>query len=167
MIITPHFNATLLDTGNIFAGVAQVLADISVYNVDMNPGAQVAHVVFNLPQTVETPKNYDMSRIYRAFVNAHPIFEEENRAKGVTWVSTYACPVNSFHSTGGDIRTPSDLNGRKVIANARLTEYLKAGGASGLVMGPGEWYTSLQKGVANTQIGHWAVIDDMKLLELY
>jgi TRAP-type C4-dicarboxylate transport system substrate-binding protein len=167
VLITPHFNATLLDTGNIFAGVAQGLADISVYNVDMNPGAQIAHVVFNLPQTVETPKNYDMSRIYRTFVNAHSIFEEENRAKGVTWISTYACPINSFHSTRGDIRTPSDLNGRKVIANARLTEYLKAGGASGLVMGPGEWYTSLEKGVADTQIGHWAVIDDMKLLELY
>ncbi|MDR1571738.1 MAG: TRAP transporter substrate-binding protein DctP [Clostridiales Family XIII bacterium] len=167
VVITPHFNATLLDTGNIFAGVAQGIADISVYNVDMNPGAQVAHVVFNLPQTMETPKNYDMSRIYRKFVNTHPVFEEENLAKGVTWISTYACPINSFHSTGGDIRTPGDLNGRKVIANARLTEYLKAGGASGLVMGPGEWYTSLQKGVANTQIGHWAVIDDMKLLELY
>lgn len=166
--ITPYFNATLVETGDIFTSVGQGgIADISIYNVDMNPGAQTKHIVFNLPMSVEALSNVEMSLVYRKFVADHPELDEENRAKGVTWISNYAVPANSFHTTGKDIKSPADFKGLKVIGNARLTDYLKTMGASGIVMGPGEWYTSLEKGVAEAQISHWPVVDDFGLLELY
>ncbi|MDR1571731.1 MAG: TRAP transporter substrate-binding protein DctP [Clostridiales Family XIII bacterium] len=165
--ITPYFNNTLLEQNNQFPGVVQGIADISLYTVNMNPGAQPAHTVFNIPASVVMPSNANLTLLIRKYIESNPAFAQENEERGVVGIGYFTNPPNTWHSTGGDIKSPADIKGKKVIGNSMYKAFLDAMGGSIVALGPGEWYTSLEKGVADTQITHWPVIRDFNLLDVY
>ena len=165
--ITPHFNSSLLEMGNIWPGVVQGMADISIYAVNMNAGAQPIHNIMNQPPIVPYRENTEMVLLVREFIEKHPEFKAENNAAGIEVISYMMNPSMTFHSTGKDYKTVEDIKGQRLIASASLKPYLDLTSSTMLAMPPGEYYTSLEKGVADGHISHWAIIHDFNLLDVY
>lgn len=165
--ITPYYNNTLLEQNNQWPGVVQGLADISIYTIDMNMGAQPQHSVLNQPANLPYPANSDMVRAVREFAKNHPEFAAEDAAQGIHTLAYSYNPVTSFHMAKGVIKSQNDLKGKKIIGNASIKPYAEGLGATSIAMGPGEFYTALEKGVADGLITHWVILRDSNMLDVF
>jgi TRAP-type C4-dicarboxylate transport system substrate-binding protein len=59
------------------------------------------------------------------------------------------------------------MGGRRVLTTSTNVPYIETMGAGATVQGIGEYYTSLEKGVADTILIHWPLVHDFKMLDLF
>ena len=164
--ITIYPNMGLLSYEGSFTGVVQGLADMGAYNVNANPGTQPINAVYSVSHTTENHNCQDMTKIYRKFLRDNDLLQEENRAKGVEWITVWAMPATTVHSVSKDIRIPSDLKGARAITMGPTALYFESLGANSIYVGPGDYYTSLEKGVADTLATHWSLLFFFGLLDV-
>jgi TRAP-type C4-dicarboxylate transport system substrate-binding protein len=164
--ITLYPNSTLLPFESKFSGVVQGLADLSIYMADINEGTQPINSVLGVFHSAPAGTTQEVSKLYRDFVRANPIFEEENAAKGVVWLTNWALAPCGIHFTKGDVRVPSDMKGHKTLSVTTQVDYVEAAGGAALVTSIGDYYTSLEKGVADSILAHWPIMHEFKLTDL-
>jgi TRAP-type C4-dicarboxylate transport system substrate-binding protein len=104
-------------------------------------------------------------KVFREMRKKMPVLDAE--FKGLKYLYAYPMPPYQFHTTKKTIRVPGDLRGMKLLADASSTDFLKALGAVTVTKGPPDWYMSLQKGLVEAQLNHWAVVNAFKLEELF
>ncbi|MDR1815898.1 MAG: TRAP transporter substrate-binding protein DctP, partial [Clostridiales Family XIII bacterium] len=165
--ITPYFNNSLLEQNNKWPGAVQGLADIVLYTIDMNAGAQPMHSVLNQPANLPYPSNANTVLAVREFIANHPEFDAETESQGVVTISYFFNPATTLHMAKGEVKAATDLKGKKLIGNASIKPYVEGLGAASIAMGPGEFYTSLEKGVADGLVTHWAIVRDFNLLDVF
>lgn len=165
--ITPYFDQTLLKTADSYKGLASGVADISKYSVGTTPGVQDLDYVFNLIN-VGLPNVEKTSKLYRQLLNKFPEIQQENEKKGVRWIDVTATPPTQLHLTKNQVKVPQDLKGKTIItSNAMLTELISSYGGAAVKLGPPDWYTSLQKGIAEGQITFYPAVTQYKTSELF
>ena len=164
--ITLYTSSTLLPYDSLLTGVVQGVADMTSYTADNNAGTQPVTAVFNTIHSAENPDSVTLSKIYREFLAKHDIFDKENESKGVVWVSVYALPASTLHFADQGVKEPAGMQGRKTIVDTTSADYIQSLGSSATVQGIGDYYGSLEKGVVNTLLTHWPLVNDFKLYEV-
>ena len=163
-----YFSQSLLSYGDTLTGVSEGVADITLYVVGATPGVHNLHQVFGLPFIGDIPDMRAGAAIYRQLLEDFPEFDEENAEMNVKWVSIRVMPPSQFHSVNEPVRTLEDTQGMKIITGVGpLADMLDAYGASSMQLGPPDWATSLERGLAEAQITHWAAVHDFQLTELF
>lgn len=163
-----YFSQSLLKYPDTFAGVSEGVADITLYVVGATAGVHSLNEVFGLPFIGNIPDMRAGSEIYNQLLKDHPVLDEENQNLNTTWLSIRVMPPSQMHLVNKQVTTPADIKGMKMITGTgAFSDMLNAEGASCILLGPPDWYTSLERGLAEAQVTHWAAVHDFQLTELF
>ena len=98
-------------------------------------------------------------------VQKFPIIEE--RMGGVKLIEVFGSGVDMIGTSNRPVRKVADLNGLKLRSSGNYqTKFLKAMGISPIIMGPGDIYPNMQKGVIDGFNMPWGGILIFKLDEI-
>lgn len=159
-----YFSQSLLKYPDVFRGVSSGITDISLYVSDpiLHQVNRILGMSFTgLPGMIKT------SKIFREMLKQYPEFNQEFEKSGVKWISIRAMPANQLHLVKRPVKFPQDMKGMKIIGDTRLADQFKQVGASVLYLGPPDWYTALERGVAEGHLLHLAAAYEFKLMELF
>lgn len=161
--ITPYFAESLLKTADTYRGVQTGVADIAYFTIGTESGFHQLNRITRLP-FLGWPSQAIGTRIYQELWDKYPEFSQE--FEGLTVIGLRLTPPNQLHLTSGTARLPEDLKGKKIIARSEWVEILKTVGAAPIDLGVGDWYTALDRGMAEGQIQHFPGINATKVIEL-
>ncbi|MEM0488615.1 MAG: TRAP transporter substrate-binding protein DctP [Candidatus Bathyarchaeia archaeon] len=158
-----YFSQSLLKFQDTFRGVSTGVADISLYVPQAQQGiTKILSMSFS-----GLPEMKKATLIYREMLKRHPEFQGELLKNGVKWISLRAMPSNEFHFvTKKPIKSPKDMKGMRIIGNTDMDKEYRQVGASVIQLGPPDWYTSLERGLAQGIAVHYCGVYEFKILEL-
>jgi len=163
-----YFSQSLLAYPDTYTGVSEGIADITLYVVGATSGVHALNEVFGLPFAGDIPDMTAGAAIYKQLLEDFPELDEENAEMNTKWLSIRVMPPNQLHTVNEQVRTIDDIQGMKIITGVGpLADMVNASGASAMQLGPPDWSTSLERGLAEAQITHWAAVHDFQITELF
>jgi TRAP-type C4-dicarboxylate transport system substrate-binding protein len=166
VIITNYFSQSLLNYGDTYRGISSGIADISLYVIGATQGVHHINEVISLP-FIGIPDMYSGTDLYNELRQKFPALDEENARSDTIWLDIRMMPPSQLHLVDRPATVPEDLKGLKIITGASLLDLLSQVDAAGVLMGPPDWYMSLERGLVQGQITHWPAVYDFHLLELF
>ena len=157
------FSQSLLKYMETFRGVSSNITDISLYvAMPIHEVNRILGMRFTgLPGMIKSTK------IFKEMLKNYPEFNQEFEKNGVKWISIRAMAPNQLHLVKNPVRLPEDLKGMRVIGAPYMAEAYKKVGATVLQLGPPDWYSSLERGMAQAQLLHYAATYEFKIQELF
>lgn len=158
-----YFSQSLLKYPDTFRGVSTGVADISLYVPQpIHEVNRILSMSFTgLPDILKT------TQIYRAMLERHKEFQEEFLKSGVKWIGIRAMPPNEFHFVKKvPVKTPAEMKGMRIIGNPDMDKEFGQVGSTVIQLGPPDWYSSLERGLAHGMSTHYCAVYEFKLLEL-
>jgi TRAP-type C4-dicarboxylate transport system substrate-binding protein len=162
--ITPYYGGSLLPAPEVFGGVQSGVAEMAYWV----PGS------FGSPEKLATLPRMPFSGITSPemgtavaakFFATSPEVRAEYR--GLEVMGFRMMPMFWMHSVHKAVRVPADVKGMKVIANAGWADYAKLLGAAPISTGIGDWYLSLERGLAEAQWAHFPAVYVFKTIDLF
>ncbi|OGO42964.1 MAG: hypothetical protein A2Z05_02300 [Chloroflexi bacterium RBG_16_60_22] len=166
VIVTNYFNQSLLKYGDTFRGISAGIADLSLYVIGATQGVHDINQAIALP-FMGLPDMPSGTKIYNELRQKFPELDRENTKANAKWLTVRMMPPTQLHLVKRFAALPDDLKGMKVIAGASLVDMLSQVGAAGVMMGPPDWYMSLERGLVEGQFVHWPAVYDFHTLELF
>ena len=167
--ITPYFAQSLLAFPDTYRGLMTGMADISVYAIDVAPGAHALNRIFNLPFDTEAPDTLKMVKINQELLKKFPELQEENIKTGTKWIAIGAQAGNHMHTTKKLGRVPTDFKGVKMTVGSNPAEevaMMNSVGAALIPSNPASTYENLQKGLTEAYLFHFPAVEAYKVDEL-
>jgi TRAP-type C4-dicarboxylate transport system substrate-binding protein len=164
--ITIYDSSTLVPAESQFAAVTQGTCDITIYLANFQEGTQPIANIFQIPTQTETWDTQTMTKIYRKFVFENPEFKAENDKAGVEWISIWAFSPMIISTTNKAIRSVGDMKGEAILCSNMHVPYLQAMGATGVVQGIADYYTSIEKGVVDGIMTHIPITHEFKMTDV-
>jgi TRAP-type C4-dicarboxylate transport system substrate-binding protein/predicted small lipoprotein YifL len=164
--ITLYDSSTLIPAESQFSAVSQGVADITIYLANYQEGTQPIANMLMIPVMTETWDTQTMTKLFRKFVFENPEFQAEANAKGVEWISLWAFAPAIIETSTKAIHVPDDMKGQTIICSNIHVPWLKAMGATGVVQGVADYYTSLEKGVAGGIVTHIPITHEFKMTDV-
>jgi TRAP-type C4-dicarboxylate transport system substrate-binding protein len=162
--IKPYFAESLAKQVNTFRAVQDGITDIAFYILGWNTGLLPLNEVTRLP-FMGIPSQKAATSIQWALYNKFPELQKE--FSGLKVIQITGTPPDQFHFTKKEVRVPADVKGMKLLGGGRWPEMMKNLGAVVLDQGVGDWYMSLERGLAEGHITHFVVIKSVRTLELF
>ena len=158
------FSQSLLKYPETFRGVSSDITDISLY-VELGGINEVTRILgmyfSGLPGMIKS------SKIFDEMIKTYPEFNQEFEKHGVKWIAIRSMPMTHLHLVKKPAKLPEDLKGMRVIGDPYMADVYKKVGAAVLQLGPPDWYSSLERGVAQAHMVHWAAAYEFKIQELF
>lgn len=157
------FSESLLKYMETYRGVSSNITDISLYvSLPIHEVNRILGMGFTgLPGMLKS------SKIFEEMLEKYPQFNEEFERNGVKWIAIRSMPPTQLHLVKDPVKFPEDMKGMRVIGTPYMADSYKKVGASVLQLGPPDWYSSLERGVAQAHMVHWAAAYDFKIQELF
>lgn len=155
-----YYSYSLLALADVVKGLQTGLADMSAITLYEYPSIFTLNGnVFGLP-FLGWKDEASASQIYWEMMEECPALQAEYSELGLHYISGYAMPgYNLFLTKASDITTPADLKGHKTITVASAAQQLLAdNGGAPVSAGPTDYYSNLEKGVADSVISHINVL---------
>ena len=161
--ITIYPSGTLVGETEVLDAVKSGLADIGHVPLNIYSNKFPLSDIMNLPFIKFNPeKGYE---IWRQLEAKHPEIQAEYKDyKVLAYIVYYG---GSLHTNNKPVRTPSDVSGDKLITfGDPMTQLMQKLGASPMMLALSDWYTSLEKGLAQGLWMTWNGIDTLKLYDV-
>jgi TRAP-type C4-dicarboxylate transport system substrate-binding protein len=158
-----YFSQSLLKYPDTFRGISSGITDISLY---VSAPIHEVNRILGMPFT-GLPGMIKTSKIFREMLKQYPEFNQEFEKSGVKWISIRAMPANHLHLVKKPVKTPQEMKGMKIIGDPMLADQFKQVNAAVLQLGPPDWYSALERGVAEGHLLHLAAAYEFKLMELF
>ena len=157
------FSQSLLKYPETFRGVSSDIADISLYvSMPMHEVNRILGMGFTgLPGMMKSTK------IFQRMLEQYPEFNQEFEKSGVKWINIRSMLPTQLHLVKKQVRLPEDMKGMRVIGDPSLADSFKEVGAAVLQLGPPDWYSALERGVAQAHLVHYAAAYEFKIQELF
>ena len=140
-----YFGETLLKISETYRGVQLGVADMSYFGPGIPGNPIVLGKIISLPFLGIT-SNVMTTETYGKLLRESPEMQAEY--KGVKVLGPFGIPLDNFHLSNKPVRVPSDLAGMKLLTLGARVKFIKDVGAIPVSIGVGEWYTSLERGLA-------------------
>ena len=102
--------------------------------------------------------------IYKELTNQFPELMEE--FPGTKVIGAYCMAPSFIHTIKDEIRVPADMKGKKIICSGLNTDVVVNAGGVPIALGGPDWYTSLERGMAQGQITGFPQANVESCLEL-
>jgi TRAP-type C4-dicarboxylate transport system substrate-binding protein len=158
-----YFSQSLLKYPDTFRGVSSGITDISLY---VTQPIHEVNRILGMPFT-GLPGMLKTSKIFREMLKQYPEFNQEFEKSGVKWIAIRAMPANQLHLVKKPVKFPQDMKGMRIIGDPMLADQFKEVNAAVIQLGPPDWYTALERGVAEGHLLHLAAAYEFKLMELF
>ncbi|WP_258359812.1 TRAP transporter substrate-binding protein DctP [Moorella sulfitireducens (nom. illeg.)] len=161
--ITIHHGGSLLKGNEVFRGVQTLFVDGGNYVLDREDGF-LLNLFITLP-CLGLPSEEAAIQIYKDLLNKFPEMQAE--WQGVKPIAfKYMLPAH-IHTVKKPVKTPQDLKGVKMFAaESMLAEALSKVNASPVELDIADMYTSLERGLIEGVVNHFAVLSIFRVLEL-
>lgn len=160
--ITVYPGGTLVASTDVADGVAAGTADIGWLFTTFFPGQFPLTEVVTLPMMFD---NHEISTevLLRLYEQSPELQEELSDYK---ILNLYCNPINYFYTTS-PVESIADLQGMQIRTTAGVsTDMVTAWGGSPVLMGPGDMYQSIEKGVLNGMVFEWSGFNAFRLGEV-
>ncbi len=165
---TIYFSNSLLAISEIPKGLQQGLADVS--NFPSNNFTSLMPLNTRILQMpfMGIPDMDTAVEIYNQLLEEFPEMQAEYENLGMTLAGAFSFTPYRLHFTGDkEVRTPSDLNGLKILTNkVELAELISQNGGAPITQPPSDWYSSLEKNVADGLINNYTTLGAFGLTDL-
>ena len=162
-----YFSESLLKFDNIITGTASGVSDITLVDPASFAGVFDLNMIFTR-MLMDIPSQKAMTKAFMEMIRTNPAFNKELEAKGLRWASIFAMPGFCLHMTKSPVKTPADLEGKRISTMGKdpslWFESLKAAPVS---LPPGDWHMSLSRGLVDGMFLHFSGIDGFKLAPLF
>ena len=160
-----YWSQTLAAYKDAYRVVQSGVADIGNYVIGLNQGLHPLNEFTTLP-LIGWKDIFVATKVYHEMRNKFPELDAE--FKGLRNIYTTAMAPSQVHVTKGAVHTTSDMRGLRLITSSpSMIALLQNVNAVAVAKGPPDWYMSLEKGLADGNMLHWAAVDGFKLEELY
>jgi TRAP-type C4-dicarboxylate transport system substrate-binding protein len=164
--IDNYFSGTLVSYTDEFSATSKGLIDIALVEAGQVTLVCNMNKVFSLPLKETPPDVYTLSECYRQLVDEVPDIQGELEKMNLHWISVFGLPGYNYHGTKISVDEPEDLKGIKMEALGEGVNYLNALGAAAVALDPGDYYMSLERGMVQGQLTHWALVSIFQTQEL-
>lgn len=162
-----YFSESLLKYDTTLTGTASGVADIAFVDPGLYTGLFDLNLVFTR-MLMDIPTKEAATKAFREMIRKNPAFNRELEAKGLRWISILAMPGFNIHTTRSPIRTPADMEGKKIsVMGKDPAQWIESMKGAPVPLPPGDWYMSLSRGLIDGIFLHWAAIDAFKLAEVF
>jgi TRAP-type C4-dicarboxylate transport system substrate-binding protein len=161
--ITIYWGESLSKMIDNSKAVQSGIAEMAEYDVASSPGLQELSRVTQLPflgHTSYEEANWVFEQLYDEFPEIRAEWE------GLKVLGMRHYPGYQFHFTDKAVHVPEDMKGMKLISNPNYVEFLSEVGVAPVEIGYGDWYLSLERGMADGMPMHFVAVYAMKLLDL-
>jgi TRAP-type C4-dicarboxylate transport system substrate-binding protein len=158
------FSQSLLKYPETFRGVSSDITDISLY-VELGAINDVTRILGM--RFTDLPGMIKSSKIFEEMIQKYPEFNQEFEKNGVKWIAIRSMPMTQLHLVKKQVKLPEDLKGMRIIGEPYMADVFKKVGAAVLQLGPPDWYSSLERGVAQAMMTHYAASYEFKIQELF
>lgn len=155
-----YYSYSLVALPDVVKGLQTGLVDMSAVTLYEYPSIfPLNGNVFGLP-FLGWKDEKSCSEIYWEMIKECPELLAEYENLGLHYMSAYAMPgYNLFMTKAGPMETPADLKGHKIITVSPAAQQLLAdNGGAPVSAGPTDYYSNLEKGVADSIISHINVL---------
>lgn len=157
------FSQSLLKYPETFRGVSSNITDISLYSpMPIHDVNRILGMSFT-----GLPDMFKSTKIFQGMLEQYSEFNQEFEKNGVKWISIRSMPPMQLHLVKKPVKIPQDLKGMRIIGDPYLADSFKKVGAAVLQLGPPDWYSSLERGLAKGQMVHYAGAYEFKVQELF
>jgi TRAP-type C4-dicarboxylate transport system substrate-binding protein len=161
--LTVHHGGALLSGEEAYRGVQTGVCDIAHYVVDSREDF-VLNLIMSLP-FMGWPGQHEAEPLYKALLDYSKPMRDE--WKGVTILSFMMMPPTHVHTAKKVVVTPDDLKGLKIMgAEYMLNAAMEAAGATPVHLDIGDMAPSIQTGLIDGIMNHFAVLQVFGALEL-
>jgi TRAP-type transport system periplasmic protein len=172
VIVKFYYSESLVKFTEVLSAIKAGVIDMGAYGIGQaDPGLQplsslVRYPFMNWGSNTNGPieSMRKMVTVYEQLYNEFPEIQAEWKDVVFLWYNPY--PPYQFHFTRKNVRLPQDIKGMKIIAQTEWAEAIKALGATPLAIGAGDYYMSLERGLAEGMAMHYAAVGGMGLSEL-
>ena len=162
-----YYANSLLKPAEVPEGLATGIIDMGVINAAEYPSFMpLASYVLTMP--FSGIQGMDYYTITDQLLAEYPEIEAEMLNGDMKLLTYhYASPTNLFFAKDVDIHAPADMQGKQVIATAASVQTLisEAGGAP-VSAGPPDFYSYLERAVADGIVNHWGQVFNSALYEV-
>jgi TRAP-type C4-dicarboxylate transport system substrate-binding protein len=159
-----YWNGTLLPVPETFRGVQEGVADMSDYVVGIDMGLLPLNEFARLP-FLEWPSVEEGGPAYQEVLDKMPELMAEY--KGLKPYAISMMPPYQLSTVKKVVRVPEDVKGMKIIAQTEMGEVMNLAGAAPVDIVLPEWFTSLERGVAEGVVTHLAVQYSTGMIPLF
>lgn len=151
-----YWSHSLLRDTELYRGVKSGVADMGVYYLGVDQGIFVGNSLMLLG-FLGYPSTIGARDIYSKLRNKFPELRKE--FEGLKLLGVQFTPGQHFHFTRKSVRVPADLRGLKIITkgSARMREVAQLG-AVPIEVSAGDYYISLERGMADGIDQHFPVV---------
>ena len=158
--INTYLSSALLKQSEVYRGVQKGLADFAYFGPNV-PGSPV-----RMGDLISLPflgiSNHEMTGVvYEKLFRSSPDLQGEY--KGVLVKGIFGIPNDNLHFKNRAVHVPADMKGMKLLTVGTRTNYVRALGGVPVMIDPGEWYMSLDKGLVEGMYFLTPVIGVFKL----
>lgn len=158
--VNRFFAGSLLPQKEVLRGVERGIADIAYHALGPEPGLFQLNWIARMP-FIGWGLQPTASAIYQELWSKFPELREEYR--GLKVFTPRFMPAYHFHTTKKVVRIPSEIKGMKIIARGEWASALSKMGGAAVALSPGDYYMSLERGLAEGVFIHFPFIDMFKL----
>ena len=164
LTIDCYFNGTLLKIGDAITGCINGTADIVFMDSNILGEGFPLSKVFLMPYLETPPGKKEMDAAFKQLLVDCPELHEELNAQGLMYLAMMPAGGYHLHGVSELFDSPSKLAG-KTIENA-ASPLVGALGGNGVTLDPGDLYLSLNTGLLDGQLAHFAMLSGFRLEEL-
>ena len=162
--ITAYFGETLLKMPELFRGVQSGVADMGYWVVGGMGSPEKLSTIIHQPFNGITSMEMGTAVTEKLFRSSPEIMSEY---KGLEVLGLRMMSLYHAHTVKKPVRVPADMKGMKVIASAGWAEFVKLINAAPVVLGPGDWYMSLERGLVEAQFIHFPASFVFKTIDIH
>jgi TRAP-type C4-dicarboxylate transport system substrate-binding protein len=166
---TIYWSNSLLNIREMPKGYADGIADVGPVPMNLYTDQLPLNSVIASQPFLGYESRQQAWDIYNQIHEEFPEMNQEIIDLGMTPVAYYPMAAYYLHMVDKDseVRVPADLKGMKIITSKlEISQYLSDISAAPVDQPITEFYSSLEKGVANGLWNNWAILEGMKLVPL-
>jgi TRAP-type transport system periplasmic protein len=158
-----YLTESLVKATEMYKAIQGGITDIGYSTVGQDASQTPLGTVTRLP-FIGIPSQTSAASIQWDLLNKFP--EMQNEWKGMKVAGLASLPGDQLQMVKKEVRVPADLKGLKIIARGDWPEVFQNLGAAPIGLNVGDWYSSLEKGLAEGQIINFAAANAFKTLDL-
>ena len=160
--VTYYFGESLAKQNDLFRAAQTNVADVVHFpmtDITLYPLNMVVYLPF-----IGVPSATEGTAIWWKLYNQFPAMQKE--LEGVKVLAATLTPGSQLSTTKKAVSTPADIKGMKILCRGLWADAMKGMNAAPVEQPASDWYTSLDRGLAEGIIMHFPGLVNFKLLDM-
>ncbi|MCL1827863.1 MAG: TRAP transporter substrate-binding protein DctP [Oscillospiraceae bacterium] len=161
-----YFSGTYVSKNDTMSALKTGMIDMAPVEATQIASVSVLNQIFNALIQGDVPDRAKIQEVYVKMIDDIPELNGEMLdAVNSFWLYPYVLGGYNIHGNK-KIESIDDLKGAKIEAHAQMGQYVNMLGGTAVELDAGDYYNGLMLGTVDSQICHWAIVNNSQLNEV-